>query len=97
MQLRSKVCLPLVGITLVTGIICYAVIQKQFERLNETSIQNLVEAKSSQVLQAIELCREQAKRMRGCGTRFPHCFFFPADAGTRFLPAATAATAMTAH
>ena len=71
MQLRSKVCLPLIGITLLIGIICYTMIEQQFEQLNETSIQNLVEAKSSQVLQAIELCREQAKRMAALVSRLP--------------------------
>ena len=65
MQLRAKVCIPIAGITLAIGICCYFVIQKQFERLNETNIQTLVEARSSQMKQAIELCSEQAmERLR---------------------------------
>ena len=51
MQLRAKVCIPIAGITLAIGICCYFVIQKQFERLNETNIQTLVEARSSQMKQ----------------------------------------------
>ena len=41
MQLRTKVCIPIAAITLAIGI-CYFSIQKQFENLNDTNIQNLV-------------------------------------------------------
>ena len=71
MQLRAKVCIPIAGITLAIGICCYFVIQKQFERLNETNIQTLVEARSSQMKQAIELCSEQAMRMAALVSRLP--------------------------
>ena len=60
MQLRAKVCTPIAAITLAIGISCYFIIQKQFEQLNDTNIQNLVEARTSQMQQAIELCSEQA-------------------------------------
>ena len=71
MQLRTKVCIPIAGITLAIGICCYFVIQKQFERLNETNIQTLVAARSSQMLQAIELCSDQAMRMAALVSRLP--------------------------
>ena len=71
MQLRAKVCIPIAAITLAIGICCYFIIQKQFESLNETNIQNLVEAKASQMQQAIELCSEQAMRMAALMSRMP--------------------------
>ena len=71
MQLRTKVCIPIAAITLAIGICCYFIIQKQFESLNDTNIQNLVEAKASQMQQAIELCSEQAMRMAALMSRMP--------------------------
>ena len=71
MQLRAKVCIPIAAITLAIGVCCYFIIQKQFESLNDTNIQNLVEAKSSQMQQAIELCSEQAMRMAALMSRMP--------------------------
>ena len=71
MQLRAKVCIPIAAITLAIGVCCYVIIQKQFESLNDTNIQNLVEARSSQMQQAIELCSEQAMRMAALMSRMP--------------------------
>ena len=71
MQLRAKVCIPIAAITLAIGVCCYFIIQKQFENLNDTNIQNLVEAKASQMQQAIELCSEQAMRMAALMSRLP--------------------------
>ena len=71
MQLRAKVCIPIAAITLAIGMFCYFIIQKQFESLNDTNIQNLVDAKASQMQQAIELCSEQAMRMAALMSRMP--------------------------
>ena len=71
MQLRAKVCIPIAGITLAIGICCYLVIQSQFEKLNDTNIQTLVQARASQMTQAIELCSDQAMRMAALVSRLP--------------------------
>jgi len=83
MQLRAKVCTPIAAITLAIGISCYFIIQKQFEQLNDTNIQNLVEARASQMQQAIELCSEQAMRMAALVSRLPEveAAYKPALAG----------------
>lgn len=71
MKIRSKVCLPLVAITLLIGFTCYWLMQAQLEKLNETSMQSLVEAKTSQIQQAIDFSGSQALQMAALVSRLP--------------------------
>ena len=71
MNIRYKVCVPLVVITITIGAACYLLVRSQLEKLNDTNIENLVEAKASQVLQAIDLSSTQALQIASLVSRLP--------------------------
>jgi len=71
MNIRYKICVPLVVITISIGAGCYWLIRSQLEKLNETNIQNLVEAKYSQVMQSIDISSLQALHFAALLSRLP--------------------------
>lgn len=71
MNIRTKVCLPLVIITLVVALICLLVVTRQGSQLTEKSMQTLVDSKISQIELMVKTNGLHAMEMAALVSRLP--------------------------
>lgn len=71
MNIRTKVCLPLVVITLSVALLCIIVVTRQGTQLNETSIQTLVDSKISQIELMVKTHGLHAMELAALVSRLP--------------------------
>ena len=71
MNIRTKVCLPLVVITLTVALLCILVVTRQGTQLNETSMQTLVDSKISQIELMVKTHGLHAMELAALVSRLP--------------------------
>jgi len=71
MNIRTKVCLPLVVITLAVALLCLLVVARQGKKLCETSIQTMVNSKISQIELMVKTNGIHAMEMAALFSRLP--------------------------
>ena len=71
MNIRTKVCLPLVGITLTVALMCLLVVARQRIELRETTMQTLVDSKIAQIELMVQTNGLHAMEMAALVSRLP--------------------------
>lgn len=71
MNIRTKVCLPLVIITLAVALLCMLVVARQGSQLSETSMQTLVDSKLSQIELMVKTNGLHAMELAALVSRLP--------------------------
>ena len=71
MNIRTKVCLPLVVITLTVALLCILVVARQGIQLSETSMQTLVDSKISQIELMVKTHGLHAMELAALVSRLP--------------------------
>ena len=71
MNIRTKVCLPLVVITLAVALLCLLVVTRQGTQLSRTSMQTLVDSKISQIELMVKTNGLHAMELAALVSRLP--------------------------